>query len=49
MAEEAEINIIIEQLKALPIPTSEKIKTLEELLEERGITEKKPYIERLLT
>lgn len=45
---EEEVNLIIEQLRQLPIPAADKVKALEELLKERGITETKPYIDRLL-
>jgi hypothetical protein len=46
---EEEIRIIIEQLKQLPIPDSEKVKALEEILKERGITDTRPYVDLLLS
>ena len=44
---EEEIMFYIEQLKAMPISMSEKVNALRKLLQEKGITDEKPYIDKL--
>lgn len=45
---EPEILTIINQIRQLPITTREKIEALNKILDEKGITEKEPYIKKLL-